>query len=81
MTERTTSWVKTGLTVVVIAIPFFVGWGSLNARVNYVKERQDLVIAQKADIALVTMQYNTLLRETAAIKELIRDHIVQTSRR
>ena len=69
MTEKVNGWLKTALMVAAIAVPFLIGWGALDNRVNEVKATQIRVLAEKADKATVDVQYSAILRELVLLNQ------------
>jgi hypothetical protein len=53
----------------------------LQAQVTQIAATQQRVLTDKADKAMVDAQYAALLRETADIKQMIRDHMSATRAR
>jgi len=77
MTEKASSWLVRAAVVALVGgcLAFIAAGLTLNERVTNIQTTQVRVLAEKADKVYVDAKFDAILRETADIKQMLRDHM------
>ena len=79
MTEKASSWLVRAAVVALVGgcLTFVAAGLTLSERVTNIQTTQVRVLAEKADKVYVDAKFDAILRETADIKQMLRDHMVR----
>ena len=79
MTEKASSWLVRAAVVTLVGgcLAFVAAGLTLNERVTNIQTTQVRVLAEKADKVYVDAKFDAILRETADIKQMLRDHMAR----